>query len=292
MKGSREMNAWQLSTWRSVRAASVAGILVLLQLPAWSAGASAALTDFTFELVDLDPADGLAPTMDLTDRTGGSRVDASVSGAGGRDVRSIDIGGRVSELFLPGSVSASTPAGWARASVTSRGLFADAEVSGTAFFSAEASTNSFVTLSGNDSTRWQLGPKSMLRIRADYSLSAHSDGDHDPRTGNNDFASATVMMNAFGNLYVPGVQKRVSSGLDAGTLYLEVSNPSDQPDTFGVIFYAWADGSSIVVPEPGSGALVLAGFGLVVGLSRRKRASNRDRSGRSAPGRCHAAALS
>jgi hypothetical protein len=254
----------------------VAVLAAALSLVAMTAGASAVtsvqLSDFQFRLIDLDPSDGITPSIDL------SAYPGSLVYAGGY----FDQG---SSVFGPAQISASFESGFLEQASITNDLTNGG--SATTLASVSDSTKNYrfagstVILGVQDSTAlFTLSPHTELVMSGTVDVTAATT-QVDGFTGSAEafaefaFSTATTGFNDidtdFAEVFIGGDSERSLQS----DLSVTLSNTSDA-SMQGGFYVRLSSNASILpirtpVPEPGNVALMLAGLAGLVPLVRRRR---------------------
>ena len=256
-----------------------AAVVSLAAMPAVASTATASMSDFHIELVDLDPNDGIAPSLTFQNVQGGPFI-AAESGAPGNVLTDTHQGG------LPfGAGSSSSARGGASALSSFMGDPRAPGAGGTASASAQTGTRGLYGAStvqlgdGAIYAPFTLSADTRLVITADASASALSTFD-DPHadtwasvflkltdaTGTGSVSTDTASAEQFAATgAMPTTDQRQF------TLTFENLTSAD----LGGIFYGSidayaADLSPAAVPEPGGLPLLAAGVGLLAWRLRRR----------------------
>ena len=257
---------------------AAAAVVSLAAMPAVASTATASMSDFHIELVDLDPNDGIAPSLTFQNVQGGPFI-AAESGAPGNVLTDAHQGG------LPfGAGSSSSARGGASALSSFMGDPRAPGAGGTASASAQTGTRGLYGAStvqlgdGAIYAPFTLSADTRLVITADASASALSTFD-DPHadtwasvflkltdaTGAAGVSTDSASAEQFAMTGAPTVDRRQFS------LSFENLTSAD----LGGIFYGSidayaADLSPAAVPEPGGLPLLAAGVGLLAWRLRRR----------------------
>jgi hypothetical protein len=260
---------------------ATAGLLVAT--PSFGdSGATATLGPLTVELVDLDPTDGVLPSIDFgAPHVGATEGQVNAVAVVGNDVRRITEGWGAP--FVPVGVGVASGTVAAYASIAGAG-----QAEGTVF-AAEGSAGDFSghasVVSIYEAQAWQtdpwgrsflLSPHTQLLVSAPAWVAISGSG-------------GPGQTNASATLYLSGRYQFVSSDSlgfvadpddgqsfvfsDARLLSVSISNTADTEMNGYYTFSATVHGEvyASAVPEPGVFALTLAGIGGVVSAARRRR---------------------
>ncbi|HMM55810.1 MAG TPA: PEPxxWA-CTERM sorting domain-containing protein [Candidatus Desulfobacillus sp.] len=275
------------------RKASFAALAALL-LAAWAAPsgaasfASASVGPISYQLIDLNPDDGIAPSITflMPDQFNGgpglsfAYTETEDTGTGLMDARSNTGFG-----WAPLSANASVPGSWASAAISGNGTPLGSTVSATgASYGTAGGSEDYGKYFANMTTDagFTLSPYTEVVFRAGVSLSASVTYG----TYNDVWEEA----NAWGTFFVwPDDEVNIGSRMVRavpsywdqdpidnvsfnGILTVSLANNSaDELDGyFGSYAHAWGN-STAPVPEPETWALLLAGLGIMGGVARRRR---------------------
>lgn len=264
-----------------MKQALLPAVLLSLAMPTVAAiGSSASLTGLRYELVDLDPNDGITPSVRFTGIS-----DAKARASGGF----CDVGSNC--IWTMGDFTRAAYASITRSEISS----AFAAVSPAGLFAGGTFDNAFDTPSGRDDVyeslagyrgvegkpMFVLSAHSGLRITGQYTLEAWSDPlrDPEPRLRSTERSWASVF---FRSRFIDGPEPRreVQAMADwlsepdyaheTGEISVLMRNDFDHQATlwgrWGVLAHGWVPG----IPEPSTYALM--GLGLaVVGMAARRR---------------------
>jgi hypothetical protein len=224
--------------------------------------ASVAVTDLTWQLIDLDPTDGIDPYLTFT---GASNTFASASLYSDPNFTNL-----ADDSFAFGTVlstaSVSNPSGSADASGSPFAVFAN-----TSLFSNSGSTLAFGTMD------FILSPNT----RAIFLVNASVDAEPDFTEGGLGFAAANALL--YGQVDNSSSQGTTTFSSSISTTFLGESRPlAAIIDTQGVEatgflgIQAFAESASLAtpvssVPEPASLGMLAAGLALLSGAMRRAR---------------------
>ncbi|UCV21921.1 PEP-CTERM sorting domain-containing protein [Ferribacterium limneticum] len=277
--------------------ALVGAIAIGFATPAMAAvSASATISDFTITLYDLNPLDGIVPTITWANVSGidpnmATYTNANVSG---------QYGTSYTNNYMPvGEVNSSMASIFnaaASATITTNSLSASGSATAT---SAGGNGKSFTASAQNynGGGSFQLSANTAVVFQANASTQASSTVGYDSSTGNGESASANAVMtvngvgasgngsqNSYdttssfvGNYYwwypnspstqstsvtLAGAFVNMSAGLLTGTIQLG-ANASGSTNVVASAIAA--------VPEPESYAMFLAGLGLIGAMARRRQ---------------------
>ena len=262
-------------------AAIAAAVASLAAMPAAASTATAAMSDFRVELVDLDPADGIVPSLTFQDVQGGSFI-AAESGAPGHVLTDTHQGGTP---LGAGSSSSARGAASARASFAGdpRAPGAGATAVATEATGAAGQYGASTVQLGDGAiyAPFTLSAETRLVITADASASALSTF-ADPHadtwasvflkltdaTGTGSVSTDTASAEQFamiGDTPTPTIDDRRMAitfenltGTDLGGIF------------YGSVDAYAADLAPVAVPEPGGLPLVACGLGLLAWRLRRR----------------------
>lgn len=259
--------------------ATIVAIASLTALPAVASTATATLTDFHIELVDLDPNDGIAPSLLFQNVQGGSFI-AAESGAPGHVLTDAHQGGTP---FGAGSSSSARGGASALSSFTGDPRGAGGLASATAFTGMPGLYGASTVQLGDGAiyAPFTLSADTRLVITADASASALSTF-ADPHadtwasvflkltdgTGTGSVSTDTATAEQFA--LIGGTPSATTD-----TRRISISFDNLTAADLGGIFYGSidayaADLSPSAVPEPGGLPLLAAGLGVLAWRLRRR----------------------
>jgi hypothetical protein len=251
-----------------------------------ASSASATLSNFRIELIDLQPDDQIDPYVTFQNFQGGTFVSAET---GVMDAHGVFQ--RTTDLHMGGSIFGAGLSASTMGSSTASASIAGSPLATGASVSASASSNlagyyaaSTVMLGdGTDSVSFTLSPETRMVISGDASATVSSTLDDDYADawasvflsltdytggGQLSFANATAEQGStHGNAPFSSVDDR----------HLAVSFENGGSDAVDGIFFGSVDtstsdiGPPSAVPEPATGALMLAAVGLLACMRRRLR---------------------
>jgi hypothetical protein len=235
-------------------------------------GASASLTGLTFELVDLRPDDGIAPSAKIA---GGWGASSRIFGTNGCFLHCHTSRGALNKPFMASEILAGATS---FASVSGAGMFASTSGKPGPNAAGQSNAFSFMSFSGTN-PKFVLAPYTGLKISGTYALDAWVDAAAGAPT---EFAGAHVMAWAWGQSFSTTERVRVSTdpsegplrANDSGQFSFTFENALDRSRGITGRLYVAASGRQVSpIPEPSTYALMAAGMfavGIVVG--RRKAA--------------------
>jgi len=254
-------------------------LAAVLALGATTSGASALtrvqLSDFQVQLIDLDPNDGIAPSIDLSAYAGGRAY------AGGN----LDQG---SSVFGPALITASYESGFLELASITRNLASGGSATTLAtvgdFPRNYRFAESTVILGVPDATSlFTLSPRTELVISGTIDMTASTsqvDGFTGSAQGVAEFALSTSLV-GFNNVDRDFAIINANGDSDRSQrsdLSVALSNTTDASMQGGFYVHMSSDASvlpiSIPVPEPGNLALMLAALGGMASMVRGRRRSS------------------
>lgn len=263
-----------------------------VQAAVFESHASASITNFTFTLIDLDPTDGIAPSIEFFDEGSfrwGLDSGAVVTTHDGQTLNTRDMGGAFGsshEVLIAGSSSVNLRTAQALAEMTTSAISltssasVDTSVPGHDLTSIAGAALSTVAFDGDFSSElgFSLGAKTALRVQGQYSLNATLEPGPTAdnlalaslffslRSGDQAFSIFEVAQaRADGELAVS-----VDRWLDFTLENSEASERNAYINMHGSTESLVATGVS-PVPEPQTIALMLAGLGGVAVARRQRR---------------------
>lgn len=257
------------------------------------ASASISVTGLTFELIDLDLADGIAPSLQYVD--GGSMTKHWTASAGAGkwnslepdDIASSDVQSALSDgshWFAPVQAGVSNPAGQSSVVMTPSSITVSASTMLDTVTVGEQTNGVRASLeaSAYDSLpfiSYMVTPNTAVRVTGQYELGSRF-LTQDPQTYGS--ASTYFLLAMVSDTWSQAVEDSTNSdqaspeGSRSGSFDLLMSNltADRQEHTFFLNATAYANlGSSVSdVPEPTSIALMLAGLGVALVAARQRQA--------------------
>jgi hypothetical protein len=234
-------------------------------------GASASLTGIKFELVDLQPDDGIAPSAKIAGIWGASSRIFGTNGCGPHCHVSV---GSLNKPFMASEILAGATS---FASVSGAGMFASTSGKPGPNGAGQSGAFSFMSFSGSN-PKFVLGAHTGLRVTGTYALDAWADAAAGSPT---EFAGAHIMAWAWGQSVGATERVRVSTdpsegpmhANDAGQFSFTFENALDRSRGITGRLYVAASGRQVSpIPEPSTYALFAAGIGVVGVVARRRRA--------------------
>jgi hypothetical protein len=239
----------------TVRPAVLVLALALPALPALAGSVSTRLSQFSFELIDADPDDGITPAVQFfmekqQTRSAYASLYRLVGEDLGEGVDSTEVGG---------------PSGWARSGIGSDSWYSEASSrigpTDYEFYSSYATSKMTFTLT----------PGTTLQFRV---LAEHT------RADSPEMSLLVAPVSLEGHLYgadgwwLNGFDKERYAGTDGESFWLSGSLTSGAKAAAGWVEVAvsgYAYTHATAVPEPRSYAMLLAGLGLVGAVAARRR---------------------
>jgi hypothetical protein len=264
---------------RTLRSAVALAAAAAVFPAAAAVSSSASFSDFSFELIDLDPFDSVTPTLTWSSNfpTFSANALGTVSIGGGQSTTSVD-GWYPS--YSPTGISLSASGSYSVPTTQGSGSYA-AQIGGSVFpfpaYSFTLTPNTAVSFTGLASlmASTTLGTSSADQVeeaRASVLMLAWSE------TGELLDAEENLGIELLGGYYDPILQRYVYSAAPRSESYevamgVTFSNTTGEWMDGQLSLRLMADGFTSVspVPEPSTYALMLAGLALVGGLAARKR---------------------
>lgn len=260
-------------------ALAAAGLLAVAPQAQATVSATASLTNFQYQLFDLDPSDGIAASVSFAGSASAfaSATDSAVAGSNGNSQSAsgaIGAGLSVSALQGISTAQAQTFAGNPTTAGAAPGSFASASTSG-------IGNSAYGSSSPLNSSGFTLSPRTLLV----FSASVSSISVTSSVLGESAYASVTVGLYDSGG---PSSQQSLGQayagiGSDGytysnvpGSVSASFTNLSGLPVTGTAYVQAYASVSTTAVPEPRTYALMLAGLLSVRLLTGRHRFGRRD----------------
>lgn len=282
-------------------AAAAALLACALSTPAHAAvleaSASISLKNLTITLIDLDPTDGIAPSIDFLDvgtnryRLRSESAITDWQGTVTGSANNASLTGSQNSLLLPSQVSSGSAGAQSSAEITLSSISlktaASLDTSTPQHDISRETTAGLISCCDNDTggsfVSFFLGANTALRIQGQYDLAAllQSGG---ASTGAGQFASTGLYLNLASDDQSSWLADEAIAEIDgvaatrSGLFDLTLSNQSGsfRSGSFAIQANAIASVDSGVspVPEPESIALMLAGLGVAgaIGARRRQRA--------------------
>lgn len=239
---------------------------------------STELSNFRFQLIDLDASDGIAPSVDLSAYPGSQVV------AGG-DLPFTQVDG--TEVFGPAQVSVTGRPGLSASGaivgdLSSGGIARAGSTAGDFPGQLESTSGSAFCGSLGSTSMFTLSPHTELLMTgtADVAASATvARGFDEIATGEVDFAFASAPgvfdRHAVFSLYADNWDPAALDNSGHADLSLAFSNTTDAPLQGGFYVYVWTLSSTgtVPIPEPGNITLMLAALGGMALIARGRRRS-------------------
>lgn len=252
------------------------------------ASASVSLTNLTFTLIDLDPTDGIAPSIVINDDGGRPRFELRAQeatlGSNAQWTRKDSLNEVYAEdwrtFLAPGQAAVSSAAGQSLAEVTMSSVTTRASTS----LDTSDPSQDFKRMAQGEAlspccagagfwVRFDLGPKTAIRLQGDYSLMAQLQPG--PTAANEASAWLQLTFGQFGLAELALAQQGGTlNASKVGAIDFTLSN--DTALTQFEYFALWSTALAVVesrvspVPEPTSVALLLAGLGVAAARTRRR----------------------
>lgn len=250
-----------------------------------TASASVSLTNLTFTLIDLDPTDGIAPSISIYD-TGGLpsfelRAQEATLGSNGQWTRKESFNPVNAEMFLaPGQAAVNSTTGQSLSEVTMSSVTTRASTS----LDTSDPSQAFKRVALSEAVspccagaffyvKFELGTNTALRLQGDYSLMAQLNPG--PTAANEANAWLQLALGQFAlNEFAQVKQGGQLDASTAGSIDFTLSNDTTQ--TKFASFSLWSRAEAVVesrvspIPEPSSVALLLAGLGVAAACTRRR----------------------
>ncbi len=235
-------------------------------------GASASLTGITFELVDLRPDDGIAPSANIV--VGGRGVTSHIFGLNGCGPHCHTAVGAFDEPLM---VSESFAGATVFASVSGAGMVASASGKPGPNAAKQSGAFSFMSFSGGGEPNFFVGPHTGVRMTGTYAVDAWVDAAPGSPT---EFAGAHVVARAWGQSVDFTERVQVSTDPAGGPLHANgagqfsftFENARDHGRGMTGGIFVTATGRPVLpVPEPSTYALFATGLGLIGVVAKRRQ---------------------
>lgn len=261
------------------------------------ASASVLVSGLTFELIDLDLTDGIAPSLQyvegetitehwraLASATKWTAPEPSVNEPPDFQT-ALSSGGN---FFAPLQAGVSTPHGQSSAVMTTSSISLSASTTLGTVTAGEQTNSAYAELRGAaldfaPVILYTVTPNTAVRVTGRYELSSRVLAQDPQGYGE---ATAYLQLVMWGNTDGPGLEASASSNLDTpedswnGSFDFLLSNASTHSEQQSLWLWASASASAnglmTAVPEPTSLALLLAGAGIASIASARRRSTQRN----------------
>ncbi len=245
----------------SIRAA-LAATLLLCSAAALADNAAQATLSLDFLLIDLDPDDGIAPSL-----TAGPLAQTTVKSSAAYDVLDQHEADGIDFSSLAASSAAGAESG--RASLVGQGLVGSVVFQGATSASATGGWSTASAVFDSAVYGFTLSPHTELEITGSFSVAAQTDASNPD--GSVSWAAAYVpggLSALAGTIVAQGITSQSFASDDVLDLHV---NDSDDPLVFGMLIgvstFSWTPQLATPMPEPAGALPLLAGL-LVLAAAR------------------------